>query len=131
MWFPFLTANDLPAALVAAFDDVDGEIRRASYRVRAELRTARFETDQDGNPTDANVSAAIMDATKAQLAFWAETGDASGAAAQNGGGSILSVSLPGGAGTTDVNRKQDAREAPAVTEILRTCPGIDWAVSYS
>lgn len=127
MWFPFLTEAGLPAELSALGD---AGIRAASYRVRDELNTARFDVDQEGNPTDPDVKEAIKDATLAQLAFFAETGDMTGAAAQNGGGSILSVTMPGGAGTTDVRAKQDARTAPAVSEILRGCPGIEWAVGY-
>lgn len=117
MWFPFLVGDS-------------AEIRAASYRVRDELKTARFDVDQDGKPTDPVVLKAIEDATTAQLAFWAETGDSTGAVAQSGGGSILSVRLPGGS-ATDVRSKQDARTAPAVAEILRSCPGITWAVMYS
>lgn len=130
MWFPFLVPEDVSEGVAAAFDDLDAEIRRASYRVRDELLTARFDVDQDGNPIEDSVREAIQDATKAQLAFWAETGDPSGAGAQNGGGSILSVSLPGGSGTTDAATKQAARIAPTVTEVLRNCDGITWAVNY-
>ena len=130
MWFPFLIPADVPDAVAAAFDDVADAIRDASYRVRSELSTARFAVDQDGSPVDEHVREAIKDATKAQLRFWADTGDSTGAAAQNGGGSILSVSLPGGSGTTSVTEKQDARTAPAVTEILHATPGIDWSVVY-
>ena len=130
MWFPFLDVSDLSAALRAAFEDPDAAVRDASYRVRAELATAIFEVDQDGNPTAQAVTDAIKDATRAQLTFWADTGDLTGAGAQNGGGSILSVSLPGGGGTTSLTAKQDARVAPAVTEILRHADGIAWDVQY-
>lgn len=130
MWFPFLAPEDVSDGVAAAFDDLAAEIRRASYRVRDELLTATFDVDQDGNPIEDAVREAIQDATKAQLAFWAETGDPSGAGAQNGGGSILSVSLPGGSGTTDAATKQAARVAPTVGEVLHNCDGITWAVSY-
>lgn len=130
MWFPYATAAEIPASVAAELDDVEFSLRSASYRVRAVLLSARFEVDAESRPTDAAVATAITDATLAQLAFWAETGDSTGAGAQLGGGSILSVSLPGGGGTTDARSKQDAREAPAVDEILRACPGIDWVVGY-
>lgn len=130
MWFPFLASDEVSESLRAAFDDVGGALRDASYRVRAELATARFDVGQDGKPTDPAIHDAIRDATKAQLAFWADTGDITGAGAQNGGGSILSVSLPGGAGTTSIAAKRDARVAPAVTEILRACDGVEWDVQY-
>ena len=130
MWFPYAEAADVPASVAEEFDDVAFTLRTASYAIRSSLKTARFDTDADGRPTDSDVEACIKDATLALMAFWAETGDSTGAGAQNGGGSILSVSLPGGSGTTDARSKQDARDAPAVEEILRSCPGIDWAVSY-
>lgn len=130
MWFPFVTGGDLTGALSSAFDDVDAAIRLASYRVRDELRTARFAVGPDGHPSETAVEQAVKDATLAQLTFWADTGDVSGAATQIGGGSILSVSLPGGSGTTDLSQKQSARVAPAVADILRNCDGIEWAVTY-
>lgn len=130
VWFPFVTAADVPAAIADALDDVETAVRNASHQVRGELKTARFDVGADGKPTDADVAAAIKDATIAQLQFWAGTGDESGAVAQTGGGSILSVSLPGGGGALDARAKQEARNAPAVAEILRACPGIGWAVTY-
>lgn len=130
MWFPFLVEADVPTTVAAAFEDLTAAVRSASYRVRDELKTARFEVDEEWRPVDAGVVTAIEDATLAQLAFWAETGDMSGAAAQSGGGSILSVSLPGGSGTTDPAAKQAARVAPAAAEALRNCDGIEWAVTY-
>ncbi|MEW1706984.1 hypothetical protein AB0230_07055 [Microbacterium sp. NPDC089190] len=133
MWFPFVEVSEI-GDLAAAFEDPAQSIRTASYRVFDELRTASFDVhaagDDEGHPVDWHVTAAIKDATKAQLSFWAETGDESGAGAQNGGGSILSVSLPGGGGTTSLAAKQEARVAPAVAEILRAAPGIRWGVGY-
>ena len=130
MWFPFADPSDVPDAVVAELDDVHQSLRMASYAIRSALLTATFDVDAEGRPTDTSVEAAIRDATIAQLAFWVETGDSTGAGVQNGGGSILSVTLPGGSGTTDARTKQESREAPAVTEILRGCPGISWAVMY-
>jgi len=134
VWFPFLDVEDLSSDLAAAFDDAAQSIRAASYRVLDELRTASFDVHtfgaDEGKPVEAAVTDAIKDATLAQLSFWAETGDESGAGSQNGGGSILSVSLPGGSGTTSVAAKQEARIAPAVTDILRSAPGLRWGVGY-
>ena len=133
MWFPFVEPSDL-GELSGAFSDAERTIRNASYRVRDELMTAAFDVhtggEHVGRPVDPAVADAIKDATLAQLAFWAETADETGAAVQNGGGSILSVSIPGGAGTTSLAAKRDARIAPAVADILRACPGIRWGVSY-
>lgn len=134
MWFPFVEESDLTGDLEGAFADPARSIRNASYRVLDELRTATFEVhnggEHDGHPVAEHVGEAIKDATLAQLSFWAETGDESGAGAQNGGGSILSVSLPGGSGSTSLTDKREARIAPAVSEILRACPDIHWGVGY-
>ncbi len=134
MWFPYLEAADVPEGVTAELGDVDQAIRDASYMVRDELQTARFEVHQSGptagQPVSTAVKETIRDATRAQLRFWAETGDSTGAGVQLGGGSILSVSLPGGAGTTSPSAKQDARVAPAVAQILRGCEDISWAVQY-
>jgi len=92
VWFPYAEAADVPASVAEEFDDVAFTLRTASYAIRSSLKTARFDTDTDGRPTDSDVEACIKDATLALMAFWAETGDSTGAGAQNGGGSILSVS---------------------------------------
>jgi hypothetical protein len=130
MWFPYAQPSDIPESVASELDDAAFALRNASYRIRDALQTARFAVDDDGRPTDEGVATAIKDATLAQLAFWAETGDTTGAGAQNGGGSILSVSLPGGGGTTDPRSKRDALDAPNVETILRGCPGIQWGVGY-
>lgn len=129
MWFPYLQEADVPGTIGDDFPDLKQSIRMASYRVRDELKTARFEVAADGRPVDQQVADAIKDATLAQLTYWGETGDESGAVAGGSGGSILSVTLPGG-GAQSAATKQEARTAPAVAEILRSCPGIDWAVQY-
>ncbi|MBW1639233.1 hypothetical protein G3H63_09130 [Microbacterium resistens] len=130
-WFPYATKDDVPAHVAEELDDVETALRSASYRVRDALKTARFEVTEAGKPADTDVADAIRDATLAQVAFIAETGDETGAGAQMGGGSILSVSLPGGGGALDARAKQEARTAPAVDEILRSCDGIAWEVQYS
>ena len=134
MWFPFITEEDVPASLDGAFLDVEQAIKDASYRVLDELRSARFDVLDSGvnagHPANEAVTAVIKDATIAQLRFWAGTGDDTGATAQTGGGSILSVSLPGGGGTKSAADKQEARVAPAVAEILHTCDAITWGVGY-
>jgi microcystin degradation protein MlrC len=130
VWFPFIDEAEVPETVGASFDDLPRAIRSASRRVSTELKTARFDVDADGRPTSSDVVEAVQDATIAQLKFWADTGDENGAGAQSGGGSILSVSLPGGSGVVDARTKQEARVSPEVSEILRGCPGIDWEVQY-
>ena len=126
-----LAASELPEFLTAHFvDDLEWELRNATVRVLAELKSARFALDSAGDPADEGVREALGVAVVMQLEYWAETGDSTGAAAQAGGGSIMSVSLPSGKGSTSVADKQASRIAPAVAEFLRTVEGIDWTVSY-
>lgn len=129
MWFPFVQIHE------TRNDETEQEIMLASYRVLDELKTARFVVHatgpEEGQPVDPMVVDAIKLATIKQIDFWRETGNASGAATQMGGGSILSVTLPGGQGTTSAVEKQASRVSPEVTEILRACPGIRWEVGYA
>jgi hypothetical protein len=68
----------------------------ASEVVDGLLLTAVYDTDDDGLPTDADVAAALRDATCAQALWWLETGDESGAQATYQSVSIGSVSLTRG-----------------------------------
>lgn len=70
----WMTAQDIPA-------DVGGQLRRASRLVDKATRTAVYAIGPDGAPTSPEVVAILRDATCAQVAYWAETGDASGAGA--------------------------------------------------
>lgn len=129
MWFPFVDVHE------ARNEETEQELLLASYRVLDELKTARFEVHAhgpyEGLPVDPMVGDAIKLATIKQVEFWRETGNPSGAATQMGGGSILSVTLPGGQGTTSIAEKQASRVSPEVVEILRACPGIRWEVGYT
>lgn len=95
-------------------------LRRASSTIDGLTRTSRYDVDEDGYPTDADISDAFRDATCAQAAYWIETEDPTGAVSQEGTFSIGSVSI-GARGRTSGNGapdEQQARIAPEAVEIL-------------
>jgi hypothetical protein len=129
---PFLSVQEVPERLKDEFDDyadLTDVIRQASRVVRDELKTARFAT-VDGVAVDQLVIDALREATIAQMSWWSETGDISGAGVQLGGGGIGSVRLPGGNATNVARERRTARTAPEVAQILRDCEAIEWNVSY-
>lgn len=102
-------------------DDVDLKeiaklLRRSSGVIEILTRTAVYETDDEGLPTDIDVQDAMRDAVCAQVAYFLETGDASGAAAAAPASSIGSLSLGGKA---QAGRDlQESRYSPEAIEIL-------------
>lgn len=100
----YATAADLAASIYAVTPppaDVDNRLARASGIVEHAVALARYDVDANGLPTDAAVAEAMRQATCAQVAYWAETGDVSGAAAgwsQVGIGSVH-LARAGAAGT--------------------------------
>ena len=92
---------------------------RASRHVEGLTMTARYPIDEDGFPEDLNVLEAFRDAVCAQVAYWEETGDVSGAMSSAGSVSIGSLSLSSdkSAGQTPSDR-QAVRYAPEAVEIL-------------
>lgn len=75
------------------------------------LMQAVYTVDDDGDPTDTDVIAALRDAACAQAAWWLETGDEQGVSAHltgvnSGGGPSISGSLP--------------RVAPDAVDVLKT-----------
>lgn len=93
-------------------------LARASRHIESLTITAVYETDEDGAPVDLDISEAFRDAVCAQVAYWEETGDASGVGAI-GSTSIGSLSLGSApsAGQTHADR-QGVRYAPEAVEIL-------------
>jgi hypothetical protein len=85
------TGEDPPA-------DARKLLRRASRKVDQLLITAHYAVDEDGMPTDADVAAAMAEATCAQVEWWGETGDTAGtgAVAALAGSQIGTVKLAGG-----------------------------------
>jgi len=64
-----LTAWMSPTAVPA---DAAGLLRSASGLVRSSTKTALYDTDADGYPTDPVLVTAFMEATCAQAKFWAD-----------------------------------------------------------
>ena len=98
----------------------DSLLRRASGVIDGLTRHSKFASDVDGYPTDIDVSDVFRDATCAQVAFWDENGDPTGAGSQDGSFSIGSVSIgargrSAGSGAPDA---QQSRVAPEAVQIL-------------
>lgn len=60
-------------------DATEAELIRASLKVDDVLLSARYDTDAEGMPTDPAVADALAAATCAQVAYFRDTGDPSGA----------------------------------------------------
>lgn len=105
-------------------------LRRASLVIDGLTRLARYDVDVDGNPTDADVMQAFTDATCAQLAWWDDTDDVTGAESTAGAIKIGSVSLgttsSGGSGVSAA----DSRVAPEAAAILAAAGLLSSLVSY-
>lgn len=99
-------------ALPADYEDFaeepwDGEadtllkrLRAASVEVEKLTRLSVYDTDEDGFPTDVDVSDAFTEATCSIVEYWGITDDPTGADASAGAVKIGSVSL----GTTSANQ---------------------------
>ncbi|MEX5711823.1 hypothetical protein AB1484_26905 [Parafrankia sp. FMc6] len=79
----YATPADLTAYTGATSppDNALVQLRGASLLIRHMTREAIYAVDTTGRPTDSAVAAAMRDATCAQAAYWAETGDPQGAQA--------------------------------------------------
>jgi hypothetical protein len=62
--------------------DINRRLQRASDLIDERLIGAFYATDGNGNPTDANMIAALKNATCAQVEYWIETGDELGTSEQ-------------------------------------------------
>lgn len=99
--------------------DLEAMLRRASAQVDGYLRGARYDVDEDGYPTDPDVDEAITDATCAQVEWWQQTGDVTGADANAGAVRILSVSLGSSSAATAQRTAAEARASSEAIDILR------------
>lgn len=72
------------------------QLAAASRVIGRATKTAIYDTDTDGYPTDTEVREAFRQATCAQVYWWAETGDEQGIQAQYNSVSIGSVSISRG-----------------------------------
>lgn len=93
-----LVASDFVPSTMTVPDDPEATrlLARASRRIDSLLITALYDTDDQDLPTDVAAAAALRDATCAQVAWWLQTGDESGAQAQYQSVQIGSVSLTRG-----------------------------------
>ncbi|MFB8763836.1 hypothetical protein [Nocardiopsis alba] len=97
-----------------------GMIRRASALVENHTITARYRVDGDGMPTEPRLVEAFRDAVCAVVAWWEETGNASGAAGQYTDVSLGSLSLRRAPSAGGHSSAQAARIAPEAVQILAT-----------
>lgn len=112
-------------------DAMKALLRRASQQVDSHLRTARYDIDEDGYPTDPDVADALRDATCAYAAYWDETGDVTGADAIAGPVQILSVRLGTDRSSASSRNPADTRRSDEAVVILRNAGLIGSAVSHT
>lgn len=108
-------------------------LRRASIRVEGYTRRARYDVDEDGYPTDADVAEAFKWATCAQADWFTTTGDLTGAESQEGMVRIGSVQI-GGGNTSSASAARSAdqsRVSPEAIEILTNAGLISAATAHS
>ncbi|HEY8588476.1 MAG TPA: hypothetical protein VIL55_02875 [Naasia sp.] len=104
------------------FAGAGAALAEASRALDAVLIGAWYATDEDGQPTDPRVRAALRDAVCAQVAYWQELGDdtGSGAAEQWASIGIGSVQLSRASRSqTGGQDPQPDIDAPAALRILR------------
>jgi hypothetical protein len=86
-------------------------LRQASADIEQATKTAIYDVDTNGFPTDTAVLAAMRDAVCAQVEWWNETGDSLGVTGQWGSVKIGSVSLDGRAGSAGTGGQLAANAA--------------------
>lgn len=79
-------------------DAANALLRRASSKVEGSTRTARYLTDDDGYPLDANVADALKRAACAWALFFNSSGDIEGSGGRYTSMSNNGVALSGGMG---------------------------------
>ncbi|WP_406200153.1 hypothetical protein OG331_25230 [Streptomyces sp. NBC_01017] len=119
----YATTTDLANYLRAAPPlDASGLLLAASKMLDTRvLFLCRYDVDDDGMPTDPDVAAAIGRAVCAQVAWWDEVGDSTGAAGV-GYGSVAIGSVNLGRSVTSVSGDDSAARqiAPQVMDELRS-----------
>lgn len=111
----------------------DALLKRASATIRRLTLTASYDVDEAGLPTDPAVKQAFADATCAQVAWWDDTDDVTGAESQAGPVKIGSVSLGGsgvGGGASNTRNAATARYAPEAIDILRVAGLLSGIVAH-
>ncbi|MER6196762.1 hypothetical protein ABT234_05195 [Streptomyces sp. NPDC001586] len=110
-------------------DDAARLLARASEDVDAALLTAVYDVDDDGDPTDPQIVAALAAAACAQAEFWLASGDdGTGAAAQWDSASIGPVALSGRrpGGPSPVSGVDLAPRAYRALRAAGLLPGVIW-----
>ncbi|MFF2922730.1 hypothetical protein ACFVTP_10055 [Streptomyces celluloflavus] len=109
-------------------DDAERLLARASEDIDSALLTAVYAVDEDGDPTDPKIAAALGDATCAQVEYWLATGDdGTGAAGHWDAVSIGPVSLSGRSSAPPA--ASGVELAPRAARALRRVglvPGVVW-----
>lgn len=109
-------------------------LRAASIEVEKLTRRARYDVDEDGFPTDPDISDAFTEATCAIVEYWAETDDPTGAEAIAGAVKIGSVSLGTTSSTQDglsAAEKLQRRIGSRAIDILTNAGLIQAAVAHT
>lgn len=109
-------------------------LRAASIEVERITRRARYDVDEDGFPTDADIADAFTEATCAIGEYWGITDDVTGAEAIAGAVKIGSVSL----GTTSSSQeglsaqeKLERRIGTRATDILLNAGLLQAAIAHT
>jgi hypothetical protein len=113
---------------------LEKRLRSASIEVEKLTRLARYYTDDDGYPTDADIAEAFAEATCAIVEHWFDTDDPRGVDATQGAVRIGSVSLGTTSASTDslTPRERLARRiGDKAIDILATAGLITSAVAHS
>jgi hypothetical protein len=104
--------------------DADGLLARASRFLDTEvLKSCVYDVDADGMPTASDVAEGFAQAVCAQVAWWDEIGDSTGAAGA-GWGAVSLGPLSLSRSVTDVSPYASAARqlAPAAWDVLSTLP---------
>lgn len=132
--FSYATPEDLATyenIQVEDSNDASRLLHKASIRVSGMLKTARYQVNADGTPTDPAVAALFAEATCAQAAYMQALDDMTGAKALKSGGSIGRVTKPSLKGDGSIQDRIDQRFSPAAYEVLhRPVKGLRWGVQY-
>lgn len=134
----YATAADFNAVSEEPWDGDDGvllkRLRAGSVEVEKLTRRSRYDTDDDGFPTDPDIADAFTEATCAIAEYWGQTDDPTGAESIAGAVKIGSVSL----GTTSSNndnlterQKLERRIGTRAIDILTNAGLIQAAVAHT
>lgn len=121
---PFATTADLATHLGRPIGpDARSLLADATVEIERITKTAVYPVDLAGRPTDTRVAAALRDATCELVAWWDETGTATGARGLFTSASIAGVSL-GYGGSGSANPQAD-RVGPRIWSILLSAGLVD------